>query len=178
MNGFAATLVSRLAHKHLLKHPFYQAWTAGELSQETLGTYARQYYQHVLAFPRYVSAVHANCEDQTTRQALLENLISEDRGEKNHPELWLRFAEGLGQKREDVKAEKAHMLPETSMTIAAARPSRWVTAAAGASADAIRSSVRSARSARLSSRSQPLKLRMTSSRTIQPTSRVFTPLHP
>ena len=27
----------------------------------------------------------------------------EDMGEKNHPELWLRFVEGLGISREDAK---------------------------------------------------------------------------
>ena len=36
---------------HLLKHPFYQAWTQGTLSREALALYAEQYYQHVRAFP-------------------------------------------------------------------------------------------------------------------------------
>ncbi len=87
---------------HLLKHPFYKAWTAGELSQETLATYAKQYFAHVDAFPRYVSATHANCDNEQSRQFLLENLIEEEQGSDNHVELWLRFAEGLGVKREDV----------------------------------------------------------------------------
>ncbi|NES74212.1 MAG: TenA family transcriptional regulator, partial [Okeania sp. SIO2D1] len=34
---------------------------------------------------------------------LLENLMEEEMGAANHPELWLRFAEGLGVKREAVK---------------------------------------------------------------------------
>ena len=36
---------------HLLKHPFYQAWTEGTLSRQSLQLYAEQYYQHVRAFP-------------------------------------------------------------------------------------------------------------------------------
>ena len=48
-----------IAAKHLLKHPFYLAWTRGELSREALADYARQYYQHVAAFPTYLSAIHA-----------------------------------------------------------------------------------------------------------------------
>ena len=36
---------------HLLKHPFYRAWTEGTLSKESLQLYAAQYYQHVRAFP-------------------------------------------------------------------------------------------------------------------------------
>src|ERR1051325_2955350 len=85
-----------IAQKHLLKHPFYLAWTRGELSREALADYARQYYHHVAAFPTYLSAAHSKCEDQTTRRQLLANLIDEETGSPNHPELWLKFAEGLG----------------------------------------------------------------------------------
>ena len=33
---FAIKLREAIADKHLLNHPFYQAWTAGELTQDTL----------------------------------------------------------------------------------------------------------------------------------------------
>ena len=102
-----------IANKHLLKHPFYLAWTRGELSREALTDYARQYYQHVAAFPTYLSAVHAKCDDQTTRKTLLNNLIDEEAGSPNHPELWLKFAEGLGVS--DVR--KSEEWPETKNLI-------------------------------------------------------------
>ena len=54
----------------LLKHPFYQEWTAGALSLERLRNYAAQYYRHVAAFPRYLSALHSRCDDLQTRQAV------------------------------------------------------------------------------------------------------------
>src|SRR6267143_4098205 len=95
----------------MLKHPFYVAWTEGRLSKAVLAEYAKQYYAHVSAFPTYVSAVHSRCDDLSVRQELLENLIEEERGEDNHPELWLRFAEGLGVAREDVRA--AELLAST-----------------------------------------------------------------
>src|SRR6476660_7488198 len=96
-----------IAAKHLLKHPFYLAWTRGELSREALADYARQYYQHVAAFPTYLSAIHAKCDDQLTRKELLNNLISEEAGSPNHPALWLNFAEGLGVSARDAQdAEK------------------------------------------------------------------------
>jgi pyrroloquinoline-quinone synthase len=98
--------------RHLLKHPFYTAWTEGRLSIDALRTYAAQYYRHVAAFPTYVSAIHSQTEDLATRQYLLENLIDEERGSDSHPELWLRFAEGLGVAREDIRA--AAPLPETT----------------------------------------------------------------
>ena len=53
--GKAATLLESLdgliEKYHLLKHPFYRAWTEGTLSKESLQLYAEQYYQHVRAFP-------------------------------------------------------------------------------------------------------------------------------
>jgi pyrroloquinoline-quinone synthase len=102
INGIIAELDSIVAAQHLLQHPFYKAWTAGTLSRPALREYARQYYRHVEAFPRYLSALHSRCDDLATRQAMLENLIEEERGERNHPELWMRFAEGVGVTREEV----------------------------------------------------------------------------
>ena len=99
-----ATLNAMVAERSLLKHPFYQEWSAGRLTLERLRNYAAQYYRHVEAFPRYLSAMHSRIEDLPTRQALLDNLIDEERGPDNHPELWLRFAEGLGASREAVLA--------------------------------------------------------------------------
>ncbi len=105
--------------RSLLKHPFYQAWQKGELTQQHLRGYASQYYPHVLAFPQYVSAAHAICPDQGERQELLENLIEEERGDENHPELWLRFAEGVGATRDRIEA--AQPLPETDALVATFR---------------------------------------------------------
>jgi len=104
-----------IAEKHLLKHPFYLAWTRGELSGEALADYARQYYHHVAAFPTYLSAVHANCDDQATRKQLLDNLIDEEAGSPNHPDLWLKFAEGLGVPEADVR--QTQKSPETKNLI-------------------------------------------------------------
>ena len=94
---------ARVARQHLLQHPFYQAWSRGELSLDALRDYAAQYYHHVAAFPMYLSAVHAQTEDAAVRRQILSNLMDEEAGEPNHPELWLRFAESLGLSREDVK---------------------------------------------------------------------------
>jgi pyrroloquinoline-quinone synthase len=99
----------------MLKHPFYVAWTEGKLSKQVLAEYAKQYYAHVRAFPTYVSGVHSRCEDVSIRRQLLENLIEEERGDDNHPELWLRFAEALGVAREDVTG--AELLPSTKDSV-------------------------------------------------------------
>jgi pyrroloquinoline-quinone synthase len=89
---------------HLLKHPFYQAWMKGEVPLTDLRDYAKQYYSHVDAFPRYLSAIHSMCESTEARKVILENLNDEEgiNFGTSHPELWLRFAEGLGVSREEV----------------------------------------------------------------------------
>jgi pyrroloquinoline-quinone synthase len=102
------TLDARISACHLLDHPFYQRWTAGTLTKEELTDYARQYFHYAMAFPTFVSAMHAQTEDIAVRQMLLENLIEEERGPENHPELWLRFCESLGLNRDDVKAGLAN----------------------------------------------------------------------
>jgi pyrroloquinoline-quinone synthase len=102
------TLDARIASQHLLDHPFYQRWTEGTLTAEELREYARQYFHYAMAFPTFVSAMHAQTEDIAIRQLLLENLIEEERGPENHPELWLRFCEALGLDREDVKSGLAN----------------------------------------------------------------------
>ena len=103
MNTYLDNIDDDIAAKHLLKHPFYLAWTRGELSKEALTDYAGQYYHHVAAFPTYLSAVHAKCDDPATRKELLNNLIDEEAGSPNHPELWLKFAGGLGVVESDVR---------------------------------------------------------------------------
>ncbi len=111
MNQYLDNIDKDIAEKHLLKHPFYIAWARGELSKEALTDYSQQYYHHVAAFPTYLSAVHANCDDQITRKELLKNLIDEEAGSPNHPELWKKFAGGLGVG--DAQLERTEKEPET-----------------------------------------------------------------
>ena len=115
MNQHLDALDQQIAAKHLLTHPFYLAWTRGELSREALTDYARQYYHHVAAFPTYLSAVHARCEDQPTRKQVLSNLIDEEASNPNHPQLWLQFADRLGASADEVRATEKQ--PETAALI-------------------------------------------------------------
>ena len=118
---FLTALDALIAEKHLLHHPFYQLWSQGKLTRENLREYAVSYYPHVAAFPTYVSGVHANCDDASLRQELLENLIEEERGAENHPALWRRFAAALGAAESDLAS--APRTPEIAETIAEFRRS-------------------------------------------------------
>jgi pyrroloquinoline-quinone synthase len=115
MNQYLDKIDNDIAEKHLLKHPFYLAWTRGELSKDALTDYAKQYYHHVAAFPTYLSTVHSKCDDQPTRKQILSNLIDEEAGSPNHPELWVKFAEGLGV--QDIDLSKIEKQPETKTLI-------------------------------------------------------------
>lgn len=97
------SIEQKIAARHILTHPFYQAWQKGELTPAALQDYAAQYYPHVAAFPQYLSALHAHTDNAETRRAVLENLVDEEAGRPNHPELWLQFAEGVGISSDDVK---------------------------------------------------------------------------
>ncbi len=94
---FSKELNNKLDKFHLLKHPFYQIyWNEGKLTREIIKDYAEQYYQHVKAFPRYISATHSICEDIEKRRILLENLQDEENKDGDHPKLWKNFAKALG----------------------------------------------------------------------------------
>jgi pyrroloquinoline-quinone synthase len=108
----------KVAARSMLSHPFYQAWTEGRLPLNTLQTYARQYFHHVEAFPRAVSAVHSLCDHRDGRRMLAENLAEEEGielGKQDHSSLWLMFAEGLGESEAAVRSEPLN--PETEALI-------------------------------------------------------------
>jgi pyrroloquinoline-quinone synthase len=90
--------------RHLLTHPFYTKWANGTLPRAALQEYARQYYAFESSFPRFLSALHSRTERADVRQQLLDNLWDEEHGAANHAELWLRFAEGIGVARDDVRS--------------------------------------------------------------------------
>ena len=104
----ATAIDSKVAERAMLKHPFYQAWTDGTLPLDTLRAYARQYFHHVEAFPRAVSAVHSACPDRDGRRMLAENLAEEEgieAGKRDHASLWMMFACGLGETEDAVRLQ-------------------------------------------------------------------------
>ena len=100
---------SKVAERAMLSHPFYHAWTEGRLPLDTLRAYSRQYFHHVDAFPRAVSAVHSACPDRDGRRMLAENLAEEEgieAGKQDHASLWLMFACCLGEDEVAVRSQK------------------------------------------------------------------------
>jgi pyrroloquinoline-quinone synthase len=104
---FAAELDARIAKFDLLCHPFYKAWSEGQLTREDLREYALDYYEHVKAFPTYLAELAIRLDEGHTRRAVLANMAEEmgrdssgRTSEPSHAELWMDFAEGMGARRE------------------------------------------------------------------------------
>jgi pyrroloquinoline-quinone synthase len=114
---FFERMEASIAKYDLLCHPFYKAWTAGELTRDDLREYARSYYHHVEAFPSYLAELAVRLDESELRRAALANMCDEKGGtgkdsvphSEPHSELWLDFAEGMGARR-DLRWHKA--LPE------------------------------------------------------------------
>lgn len=103
---FFQQLDARVAKYDLRCHPFYKAWSAGQLTRNDLREYAKDYFHHVEAFPSYMAAFALRLEEGDLRRAVLANL-SDEKGVEGRPgresvphsELWLDFAEGMGSSR-------------------------------------------------------------------------------
>lgn len=89
---------SRISLYDLLKHPFYKAWTRGDLTREDLRVYAEQYYWHVKFFPWNVLRLARRLPDGALRDAVMANFADEigENPESSHDSLWLKFVEGFG----------------------------------------------------------------------------------
>ena len=105
---FSKRLNRKLDEFHLLKHPFYKSWNEGKLNREIIKDYAEQYYQHVKAFPRYISATHSICEDLDKRRILLENLQDEEKKDADHPMLWKNFALSVGADSKEIEKKERY----------------------------------------------------------------------
>ena len=104
---FFERLEATIGKYDLLCHPFYRAWSAGELSREDLREYARHYYHHVQAFPCYLAEFALRLDEGELRRAVLANMVDEKgtagksgKDAVPHAELWLDFAEGMGARRD------------------------------------------------------------------------------
>src|SRR6478672_7549211 len=101
-------LQTALAPRDLLTHPFYQAWSAGELRAEDLARYAEQYRFQVHALPELLRRARSLTRDDETDAELSRNLDDEEgRTGVAHARLWEAFGSAVGA------AAEASPLPET-----------------------------------------------------------------
>jgi pyrroloquinoline-quinone synthase len=111
-------LQAAIAPHDLLQHPFYRAWSMGQLTLGDLGRYAGQYRAQVDALPALLSAAQAQTRDAATIDALAKNHAEEIGAAAPvgiagatdavpHKALWLDFAAGIGASRAQVESAPA-----------------------------------------------------------------------
>ncbi|HWB31962.1 MAG TPA: CADD family putative folate metabolism protein [Acidobacteriaceae bacterium] len=122
---FFQNLDARIARYDLLQHPFYTAWSRGELTQDDLREYASEYWHHVSAFPTYLSALHSQLPDGELRRTVLANLADEEgmRDGTPHSDMWMDFARGMGA--DDTEVRERELAPQTRSLIAHFRESMY-----------------------------------------------------
>jgi pyrroloquinoline-quinone synthase len=80
-----------IEERSLLKHPFYQMWSDGKLSIESLAGYSKEYFQLVKQVPSFMTPIIEKAPNSEVSE-----LIANQREEYDHIQHWIKFAEGLG----------------------------------------------------------------------------------
>ena len=120
--AFARELQRTIDEKRTFgRHPLWMAISTGTLPRPRLQIWAQQFFLQVREFPRAVSALHSSCPFADERVKLAESLYEEETGRISrcnisHPELFLRFAAGLGLARAEML--DARPFPGTAALIA------------------------------------------------------------
>ncbi len=83
--------------KSLLKHQFYQMWSDGELMQESLAGYSKEYFQLVKAVPSFMAPIIDKAPD-----LLVTELVANQQEESDHVKPWIDFAGELGVSADDL----------------------------------------------------------------------------
>jgi len=80
-----------IEERSLLKHPFYQMWSDGKLTKESLAGYSKEYFQLVKAVPAFMTPIIEKAPD-----AVVGELVENQQEESDHIKPWIAFAGELG----------------------------------------------------------------------------------
>jgi len=113
----------KMANHPFKTHPFFDRLERGEVPRPLAQAWVKQFYPWLAAVPIAMAERFSNCSwepaNDRYRRMILDQLVEEagdPKGkEPGHPELWLRFCEGLGVPRQEVQA--APLLPSTMVAI-------------------------------------------------------------
>jgi pyrroloquinoline-quinone synthase len=86
---------------NVLEHPFYQRWSAGELSAEELAFYAGEYRHAVVALAEASESLAAKA-DPEHRVGLERHAVEE----RSHVALWDKFAAAQGERPQDASSRE------------------------------------------------------------------------
>ncbi|QLH02342.1 pyrroloquinoline quinone biosynthesis protein PqqC [Nitrosopumilus cobalaminigenes] len=80
-----------IEERSLLKHPFYQMWSDGKLTQESLAGYSKEYFQLVKSVPSFMTPIIAK-----SPESVVGELVENQQEESDHIKPWIAFAGELG----------------------------------------------------------------------------------
>lgn len=99
---FKQTLDNKISDYNLLDHPFYEAWSAGELPVEVLRTYAREYGAFIATIPNGWETIND------------AEIAAE---ETEHIDMWADFANGLDTVVAEAEIPQVKALLQTADTL-------------------------------------------------------------
>ena len=80
-----------IEERSLLKHPFYEMWSDGKLTQESLAGYSKEYFQLVKAVPEFMTPIIERAPN-----SVITELTENQQEESDHIKPWISFAGELG----------------------------------------------------------------------------------
>ena len=86
-----------IEERSLLKHPFYQMWSDGKLTQESLAGYSKEYFQLVKAVPSFMTPII-----EKSSGSVVSELVDNQQEESDHIKPWISFAGELGISEEEL----------------------------------------------------------------------------
>ena len=86
-----------IEERSLLKHPFYQMWSDGKLTQESLAGYSKEYFQLVKAVPSFMTPII-----EKSPGSVVSELVDNQQEESDHIKSWISFAGELGISEEEL----------------------------------------------------------------------------
>jgi len=98
MNPLMKKIDEMIEERSLLKHPFYEMWSDGKLTLESLNGYSKEYFQLVKAVPGFMSPIIKQAPE-----SVLNELIVNQQEESEHIQPWIKFADALGVKEDDLQ---------------------------------------------------------------------------
>ena len=99
-----------IEERSLLKHPFYQMWSDGKLTQESLAGYSKEYFQLVKAVPSFMTPIIDKAPD-----SVVSELIENQQEESDHVKPWISFAVELGISEDELTSYTG--LPKTQKAV-------------------------------------------------------------
>lgn len=97
MNSLSKRIDNIIEEQSLLKHPFYQMWSDGKLSIDSLAGYSKEYFQMVKAVPSFVGTIASFAPE-----SLVSEIRENQAEEAEHLGPWINFAASLGVSESEV----------------------------------------------------------------------------